>query len=406
MKYQLLPDVQESPLATGAKALAHGVGQTAARIGETIVGAPGDILSAGLGVANWATKDKHFPIPSYEQLQESLPVSLPTSSQVRAFTKEKTGGALEPQSEPAKFANSIIETATSLAAPGGLIGKGMKVGTALKGAAAGETFGYLAKALGGSNLTSGVAKALGTLGGTTAFRGKELKELSKKNYEELASALPGNSIPSKGLAKSIEELRTKYTVGDSPAKGFAQDRLAAINDAISGSKIDAGKLWNLKKNANEHFATANKAERKVLHDIISAEKEALKSIPNYEKLEMADDIHRAFIDSDKATKFIRSHAPSSLKYAPWLKGLFFAGSTATGKLPLVGAAYGGFKIANEARMVSKFLNTSSGKKYYGDVLKAGFDGNARAVTQNMAKLNNAALEFEKGEKQPKYVLLD
>ncbi len=406
MKYQLLPDEQESPLLTGTKALAHGVGQTAARIGETIVGAPGDILSAGLGAANYLTKERNFPIPSYEELQESLPVSLPTSSQVRQFTKEKTGGALEPQSEPAKFANSIIETATSLAAPGGLIGKGMKLGTALKGAVAGETFGYLAKALGGSNLTSGVAKALGTLGGTLSFRGKELKELSKKNYEELAATLPGKQIPSKGLRKAVEELQHKYTVGDSPAKQFALDRISAINDAVKGSKIDAGKLWGLKKNANEHFATANKAERKVLHDIISAEKEALKKIPNYEKLEMADDIHRAFVDSTKAMKFIKTHAPSAVTYSPVLKGLFFLGSGATGKLPLAGAGYAGFRLGNEARMITDFLKTSSGKKYYGEVLKAGFDGNARAVTQNMAKLNHEAQKFEKSEKKPKYVLID
>lgn len=405
MKYKLLPD---EPVSQGyGKTLTQGVGQGAARIFETLAGTPGNILSAGLGAGNFVTKKLGFdnPISTYEDIQKELPASLPTSSQLREGTKRLTGENFEPQSEPAKFANNVLETTTSLATPLGPLGGGLKIGNALKGALTGEAVSYLSKKLGGSDTTQGIAKLLGTIGGTLAFQGKDLSKLAEKNYNEVQKSIEGKKIPAKSLKNSIEKLWEKYTVGDSPAKKFAQERLLSVDGIINEGKIDAGALYKLKKNANEHWTTANKAERKVLKDIIDIEKETLKGIgADYSKLEMADDIYKSFQESGKALSFIQKHAPSLSTFPWWLKGLFGAGSSLAGKLPHAAAGYGTYKVLNEANMIRKFLSTPSGIKYYGNVLKDGFSGNARGVAHNMAKLNNAAQEFE--DKQPKYKLLD
>lgn len=403
--YKILPD-QKQEEGYGSQ-LGKGATQVAARLFENVAGTPGNILSAGLGAGNWATKKLGFPRPisTYEEIQKELPVSLPTTPQLREATQRLTGEMLEPKSELGKTATNIFETATNLALPLGPLGGGMKIGTALKGALTGEATSYLAKKLGGSDTTQGIAKLLGTLGGTLAFRGKDLSQLAEKNYNEVQKNIAGKTIPAEALKKNTEKLWDKYTVGDSPAKKYAQERLMAIDGIINEGKVDAGALYSLKKNANEHWTSANKAERKVLKDIIDMEKDALKGIgADYSKLQMADDIYKSFNESGKAMSFIQKHAPSLATFPWWLKGLFGAGSNLAGKLPHAAAGYAGYKVLNEANMIRKFLNTPSGLKYYGNVLKDGFAGNARGVAKNMAKLNSSAQEFDK--EQPKYKLLD
>ena len=97
---RLNPATQLQELASGGAEVASG-----------IAGAPGDILNLGLGLGNLATRNIPYvpTIPTYETVQGALPVSLPTSGQVKgAIEKIFPKGYLDPRSTLQKYTNMFL----------------------------------------------------------------------------------------------------------------------------------------------------------------------------------------------------------------------------------------------------------------------------------------------------------
>lgn len=465
MAYELLPDdpIQNQPVVNtkkdsglsdlGKDALSV-LGQNLARAGETVAGIPGNTLSTLGTIGNFITSPFPKPLPTYEDIQKELPnypewapfvgglPLIPTSEQIREKGKELTGGALEPESESAKNLNNFTETFTDLFTPG-IFGKGLKFSNAVKSALGGETFKYIAEQLGASDLVQGAARFAGILFGGTAFEKGPLKKLQQETYDELKKTLPGKELPVTPVNKSIDSLIEGYKNKVTPEKKYATDILKELKGAISGiaaegvsstdqlklkygskkgikkaaknipnETIDAHKLWELKKGINAYYPKADKNERRALDDIVGALKNGLKPLgKDFEKLEMADDIFSAFKESSIAKNFIEKYVPE--KSNPMLKLLFFGGSNLVNKLPYSAGLYGTFKVGSEGNKIYKFLSKPSGnaQKYYGDILKAGFEGNGRAVARNIAKLNHEANKFDKeykeeDEEEGRYTLVD
>src|SRR6185369_6976858 len=97
----------------GGAALRTGL-RTAARIGEAAVGLPGDIAQAALGAANYVSGGA---VPTYGQVQEKLPISLPTSENVKQFQEKATGEYLKPQGENEQTWDDFVGLVTQLAIP-------------------------------------------------------------------------------------------------------------------------------------------------------------------------------------------------------------------------------------------------------------------------------------------------
>lgn len=402
MKYELLEDIEE-PSTLGTD-IAKGAIRTGARLFESAAGTPGNILSTGLGALNYvgqAIGDPH-PIPTYEQIQEKLPVSFPTTAQLRGATQNLTGSELEPESPLGEKYDSAVQTV------GNLIAGGTNFIPAIKGAIGGELFDTVAEYLGGGDLVRGIAKTAGIFSGVGTFRGRELKKTYEENYDKFGKSIEGKKVPSKELYQDIEKIYDEYVAsGDSPAKNFARERLKAIEQSIDGDSIDASKLWKLKKNANKFFAEASSDERKVLTQIIEAEKKALAHLgPDYKFLEAADDIYSSFMQSSSAMRVIKKAIPNADSLVPWLKPILGIGAHATQKLPYAAGAYGIFKGAKEINMARKFLGTNTGKEFYTKILKDAAGGSAATIAKDVAKLNNAAKKFEHDESKPKYELLE
>ena len=82
------------------------VPRLAARAGEAVAGLPGDIASLAGTVGNLVSGGN---LPTYEDVQEKLPISLPTSSQIReGLTKRITGEALEPKNWVESLADDVV----------------------------------------------------------------------------------------------------------------------------------------------------------------------------------------------------------------------------------------------------------------------------------------------------------
>ncbi len=417
MAYELLEDLPESTsnlqksneVPQYAADVLKGVARTGARAAEAVLGTPGNILSTGLGALNYIgnkISPEHNPIPTYEEVQEKLPISAPTTPQLRETTRSLTGKSLEPESSFGEKYDNVIETVASLVTPMGPLGKGTKLIPAIKGAITGELFSSLADTLGLGNIAQGVAKTAGIFAGITGFRKAELTKTYEKKYKEFEHAVADKNVPTKPLRSSLNKIYEKYSEGDSPAQEFAKKRVQAVDKILGGKEVNAGKIWKLKKDANKHWDTASSHEREVLTDIIAAEKEALKSVgPDYEKLQNADDIFKSFMQSNKAMKLIQKHAPQIGTAVPFVKAAFFGGTHLAGKLPYVVAGYGPYKAVKEFNLGRKFFATPTGRKYYVDIWKNAFAGNTAAVSKDFAKLNNEAKKFEK-ENPPVYELLD
>ncbi len=412
--YKLLEDPLEQQSSSEPSLpgqIAKGALKTLPRVAEAIVGTPGNLLSTGFGALNYIGRKigDENPIPTYEQIQEKLPISLPTSQQVREnVTQKLTGQELEPESDWENRYQQGVETFTNLLNPLNIAGKGTTAVTALKGALGGELFKYIAESFGLDDMTQAVAKTAGILSGTMGLRGKELARTYEKNYGKFGELAKGKKVPSKQLYNDIEKIYDQYvSKGDSSAKGFAKQRLKAIENTIEGNSIDAHDLWELKKNANEYFADASKSERDVLKKIIDAEKNALKQLgPDYKTLQEADDIYSSFMQSNSAMRTIKKVIPHAEDVVPWLKPLLGYGATLTNKLPHLAGGYGVYKIAKEANMARKFLGTETGRNFYKKILEEATLGATASLAKDIKKLNHEAKKFELLEDKPTYKLLE
>lgn len=398
-KYEVLPDQSDSFVDK----LGTGIASTGLRALETVAGTPGNILSAGFGGLNYLTSGA---VPSYEQIQEKLPPILPTTAQLRASTKKLSGEKFEPKSPLEQKYQSGIETVTSLMTPLGPLGKGLKFGKALKGAIGGELLQGAAEKLGFGGTVQGIAKTLGVLGGTLGFNTRQLMKTYEKNYDEFGKIAQGRKINAKPLEKGIEELRSKWVEqGDSQAKAFARERLNVVDSIIQEGKVDAGKLWRLKKDLNTHYPNASDTEISFIKELRDLEKNALREIgPQYNLLESADDIYTSLKESDRTLRLIHKSLPK-VPISSLLKGLFGVGAYFK-QVPVAAGLYGAGKITSEGKKIWKFLNTDTGWKYYSQILKDSAAGNTANLSKDLAKLNEAAFEFEKVKDKPVYEIID
>ena len=179
---------------------ARKIGQTGASVASALAGLPGDIAGGALGLTKYATSGA---TPSYGEVQEKLPISLPTSEQVRGGINRATGGYTEAQTPGEQTWDNIVQTATNLlvpfptpgklkAAPGIVKGaiKGLTRESAVKGlktagraaaiAGVGEGAKELAHSLGAEEGGQALAK-LGTMGVASLFGGR--RALAKKMGE-------------------------------------------------------------------------------------------------------------------------------------------------------------------------------------------------------------------------------
>ena len=162
--------------------------RTLARAGESIAGLPGDIASAGLGLANYGISKvtgKPGPIPK-------LP--LPTSEAIREnVTKPLTGNYLEPQSKNEQFYDDIIGDAAVLFSPfKGKVPFAKGVAGALGRSAVGNTAKWATEQVTdspvvGTGVKIGSMVLAGTLGGR-----KQLNTLKNDSYQKAFSKIKPN----------------------------------------------------------------------------------------------------------------------------------------------------------------------------------------------------------------------
>lgn len=112
---QELPPQEAGPAGSNPlSGLAQGAVQVGSKLASGALGAPASIASLGLGAANLVSGGS---IPSYGELQEKLPISLPTSSQIESKIGEYLPEHyLEPNNSVQKWINTGAEELGAFAA--------------------------------------------------------------------------------------------------------------------------------------------------------------------------------------------------------------------------------------------------------------------------------------------------
>ena len=421
--------------------------RTAARIGETVVGLPGDIAQVGLGAANYISGGR---VPTYEQVQEKLPISLPTSKNVKEFHEKATGEYLKPQNAAEELGDEFTGLVTALISPA----KG--IGGLTSAAKIGQSLSKVPKAAKVAGAALGGAQAVKALGGS------EFAQEGTKLGIMLASGLPGgrkalaqkaeeaygvvNSIPDTvthkvpGLESSVKRLQ-KYT-----EVGHLTEDKKAIQEFIGSieKSLEKGTTRTFKRHPNaEAIDLPSKISKKALEsgeviinkaipvkELVQLEKDANQLLRDYkfpkqakpyladlrkefettlteygqtnkpwlEAYEESKDIYRGLHSRSKINQFLDDHTSiQGLFSSGFTKSLLFGGSLYA-PAKTAGLVGGGIAAKQAIKSVELLKNSKSARKYYADALKAALDDNKHAFTQSAKKLDHAAVKFE--EKNP------
>ena len=262
-----------------------GVG-LASDIGADIAGTPGNIASLGLGFGNWLSGGA---IPTYQQIQEKLPISIPTGEDIKGAISKATGGYTEPQSGTESTIRDVLGTAASLALPSRLAGKAgaglskllspekaTKVGKAaekvflpfsglevsptraLALATAGEVGAKGSEALGGGPVEQALSKILFMGAANTAGTRQKLNKAMGDYFDKAENAVKSNIIQTtgeranavsvKGVDQIVNTLEHELATSASPYKENMAHVLSKFKQAESNAS-PTGKLAGAREHA-------------------------------------------------------------------------------------------------------------------------------------------------------------
>lgn len=375
-----------------------------ARVGEAAGGLPGDIASGALGLANYATGGA---IPTYEKIQEKLPLSLPTSSQARQSLKKVTGEYLEPETDKDSFWDNVVSDFGSYMVP---IGGAVKGSVALGRAIGGNVASKAAESLGFGEAGQAISKLAFNV--SSMFPGSKSYFTKKSNeaYDAARSSIAkGAKESSVDLEKTLDKWHKYVNSGDksTPSKVFLRDRINAAGDHIAKDKIPVDQAWALKKDFNKLIgdkATPLDA-KKGLREMVSSLNKTLsdygKVNPDFgSNFNAAEDIYKGLHKASKVNEFFQEN--TSLKNIlknKLVKGLFGAGLYksgvgAPGAIAGIGTAYGVGQTIKTAEFIK---NSKEARKIYGEILKSSLAGDVANAGKYMKQLNQIADTYDRKE---------
>lgn len=401
--------------------------RSASRVGETVAGMPGDIASLvtlPLELVNRHVEGKMTP----EQLanveaertklkdfrekmlfeygigdDDFMPMSMPTSSELKDTMSYLTDGYLDPQSGGEEFADELIGDATAL-----LIGR--KIPT--KGGFISRTFKTIAKpflvALGANVAKEGAAAMGASEGVQTATKlgtmllldlvgKKSANTLKKELYKDAEVLLPeGASVSAENLSRNLAALEKRLKVGGAtPSKTPVLTKLKELQAKIVDGRISMEELQEFKRDINEVSSSLYDLPKDVkgklkknFNDLRDGVKGAISEYgtQNPEWLNVwqkAEEVHSAVAQSTK----VRANVQNMVKKYPHLSatvlGLFGLSIGSTGAyvaLPAAAAVY-------TTELVTRIMKSPTLRKLYRNTITAATAENIPVMTKNMLELD-------------------
>lgn len=387
--------------------------RTLSRIGETVAGFPGDVVS----MVEWMST-KLPEVPSFFQgkqsfLQEKgkeVLKKLPSSQELKGWTSEISSGYTEPQNAMEEFGDSIVELATALSMGKnptnvksllGSIGKA----AAAKGAAKGvESFG--------GEAGSQVGAEIGTLFLLGMLDKKAASKLISDKYQRARNLIPKDQmVPTRALQDELKEIQKELSKGlSTTTKSDVKSAVNELESRISGGAYPAEELIESYHNINERmtskklFDDLSKGERKQLKFRYDKFKDTVnKEITKYGKnnpeflqeWREANEGYAAIKNSQKISNMLGANTSRIPKHL--LGGV--AIELFLGHPQIAGAAvasYGGLKIGE---LLTRVAKSPTLRKHYLNVITEASGENFPAMINEMNKLDKGLKESLASEEE-------
>ena len=400
---------QESLLGTGLRTAAR----TAARVGETVAGLPGDIASLGLTGLDIAGKGlgNALGVEEWKKTDTSnLRKYLPTSENIREHVtgnieKLLPEDYLTAQSETEKKLDDFTETFASLLTFGGPVAKGTSyLGKAAKaaGIAGGAELGKWAteSVTGSESLGSGVK--LGTiLLGSMAGGRKQLEKQAESLYGTVDKIIADGSAKvhiGDTLGKEAKSVLKNIGGIESPSKKIVKDLGGDLLKAVVGKEsmslkdlVDADQVLNEILRTNYDTLSANKTSLKRMYDLKSGIEGAIKSSEGaypefYKSYTEAKDIWRGLNATDSIRHGLESVAKGEHFKSPLTTYFILKSPSKIVKYGL-GAAAG--KALSYPYKVFKSFSSPYVRTHYKNMVKAGAQGKFQIALKELRKVDDA-----------------
>jgi hypothetical protein len=429
------PPSEESPLGTVARA---GV-RTAARAGESLLGAAGDIPAALLGIGNWATSGA---IPSYHQAREALPFLPPTSDDIKQFTGKISGGYTNPRGTAEETVDDLVSTVSSFFLPGKLkvpfaknLEKilslspetasraanivlpfsGVPLSKAIKIGSAGVLASKVAEGIGGGPITQAGAKlaamSLASSGLPRKYLTEKVEELYKKSNESIKGPLSSkNTIPINSTISNVKAFKRKIDRAGGPNRQQLIEITEQVENGLIKSKdrvalkglkgrASVADLVDQKKKINQWFGLST--QQRVAHE------QFLSPTARKEVKELGEIIEKPLIFyGNKNHVFGMSRAiandifhglSQAENIGPFMKGFGGTFSTSVVSTLVKDALRGitGNSINKTRALHTLFSESKHARDYYYQALKAASENNINAFVRAVSQLDKEGVRIEK-----------
>lgn len=373
-----------------------------ARTGEAIVGLPGGISQAviGLGASlpGGDQEPKSFAEDPVGYGLKKTVQALPTTEDLRAAQAELSP-ELEPESALEAGMDDFIEDVAVLAVP---IGGAVSMGRAVGLSAIGNMSKQAVQALGGSEIKQEAAKFGSMLLASLFGKGRGIRSHINRLYNGAHSTLPEGATVRYPMDKlnKVESILGRGSMNEAKqqAMEMVQDIKAKapdgvmlveeaiqfdkdINYAIGKSYADKSKHGNLKlvHGAHQEVMDAYGRENKDFGEL-------------YKEAKMA---HAGIEQSQKIQSYIRKNAKlSNAKNAAVVIGAAEYVAPGVSKVAAAGTAVAA-TAAYSADMAKRLATNPALRRYYINVVNAALNENPTSLARNMAGLERVAKkEFE------------
>lgn len=386
------------------------VGRTAARIGETLIGLPGDIKELFnnilIGVPEYFAGEE---LPRWRQMVDpgdtgvigGFGLGEPTSRQLREdVTQQLSGDYLEPQNEMEAFADNIAQDFAALAIPvKGKVPFARALGTSILANSGGE----VARVFGGDKAEAATKMGLLFASGMLGQKGGGVKQYIRNLYKDMEASVPENAaVSAKNLESKLASIERKLKMGDPKdlSKAPAFQKIQAIRDKIAGGQIDVDEVIELTKSTNESIFGLGELKRgqNELYNIRSALHDTAKEYGAQNKdflgkWKNANEAYAATETSRKIGNWVKKNIkPKDYLYAASALGLEGAAFGAPATLTTLGTAGGLAATAYSAEVMKRIAQSPALRKYYQNVV-------TNSLKQNKAGFLRAMKQLDDGLKQ-------
>ncbi len=391
---------------TGFETAKRETGAHAARFTEGLFGGISSFLNA-------ISPDLELEELSGE-IEKHKPSKLPTSEDIREFTKEKTGNYLEPKNEKEKATQEIASDIGSMFSTPGL-GFLQKVILPIGG----QITKQIIKSSGGGEEAQELGK-LGFMGLSTIAQLGNAPKMASRAYSSAEQMIPqGLRFSSQPIENVLGKIKNSnwFKSGTTPSKAPAMKEVARIEAQIQNGTIDAHMAMQLRRDINEarkelggfrlfkaDQPVDTKSARRYLDEVDKALMEGLENYGKnvdpkwFKNYKLANEAYAVTERSRALGDFIAKKAkPLQSSTA---KTLFHvAGTTGALNIPLIATAAAPVAAAAKTiQIMNRMIRSPVLRIHYLDVLKSAATGNAGVMNKALEKFDSIANKLEKKQK--------